>query len=346
MPRRCLLCGDPQQPSEYMYESAGFLEDHGVSFDRMDWRDDLSPEGFREITMEMEDRGPNDYDTESIADRLEGVEILVVHKAPVSEALLDAGDDLEVVGCARGGTENIDLAAAEDRGIVVIHAPGRNENAVADFAAGLILARIRDIPRFAASTGRGEWELEFDPEGLPRDIEQLTIGIVGFGNIGSGVADRMRGFGPDLVVHDPYVADAAIREQAAEPASLDGVLAQADVVTLHVRLSAETRHLIGPDEFETMGEEAYLINTARGGLVDEDALVDALEADAIGGAALDVFEEEPLPAGHPLIGRDDVILTPHTAGSTKDAVLNGSRLVAEDLARWLDGAEPEHVVTR
>lgn len=342
--KRCLLCGDPQQPSEYMYESAGFLEDHGVEFSRMEWRGDVSAERFREITMEMEDRGPNDYDTDDIIDRIEGIEILVIHKAPVSAELIEAADDLEVIGCARGGYENVDVEAAKANDVTVLHAPGRNRNAVADYAVGLILAKVRDIPRFARTTARGEWQLEFDPEQLPRDMDALTIGVVGFGNIGRGVTTRVQGFGPTVVAYDPYVDDDAISEFGADPVELTELLATADVVTLHVRLSDETRHLIGADEFAAMKESASLVNTARGGLIDEDALVEALETGSIAGAALDVFEEEPLPDDHPLLDLENAILTPHTAGSTKDAVLNGSKIIAEQLANLLDGEEPAHVV--
>lgn len=342
MSKRCLLCGDPQQPSEYMYESAGFLEDHGVEFSRMDWRGDVSAERFREITMEMESRGPGDYDASDIAENLDGVEILVIHKAPVSRELIESAPDLEIIGCARGGYENVDVEAAEDNDVTVLHAPGRNKNAVSDYAAALIMAKTRKIPHFAETTARGEWALEFDPEKLPRDMESQTVGIVGFGNIGREVAKRIQGFGADLAVYDPYVADEVIRDFDAEPDDLHDVLAAADVVTLHVRLSDETHNLIGAEEFAAMKESAFLVNTARGGLVDEDALVDALDTGEIDGAALDVFTEEPLPEDHPLLDFDNVILSPHTAGSTKDAVLNGSKIIARQLATLFDGEEPEH----
>lgn len=342
----CLLCGDPQQPSEYMYESVQFLEEKGVEFERVDWKGDVSAEEFREITMEMEERGPAEYDASVIEERIDGVDVLVVHKAPVSAALLDAGEDLDVVGAARGGTENVAVDAAADRGLTVLHAPGRNQNAVSDYAMGLVLAYVRRIPANDAALKAGNWELSFDPTQLPRDMESLTLGVVGFGNIGRAVTRRAQGFGTDVVVHDPYVDDEAVAEAGAEPADLDALLSTADVVTLHVRLSEETHHLLGADEFETMDDSAALVNTARGGLVDEDALVSALQDDDIDGAALDVFESEPLPDGHPFLDMDDVILSPHTAGSTRDAVLNGSKIVAQDVARVLDGEEPEHVVTR
>jgi len=340
----CLLCGDPQQPSEYMEENAAALADRGVEVRTMDWQADRSAAEFREVTMEMEERGPADYDDSEIRANLDGVDYLVVHKAPVSAGLLDAAD-LQVVGAARGGTENVDVEAAAADGVRVLHAPGRNANAVADFALATLLAHHRRVPYFDRTTGAGGWELEFDPQRLPRDLASLEVGVVGFGNVGRKVARRLGGFDADVLVHDPYVEEDAIEETGATPLPLGGLLERADAVTLHVRLSEETRNLVGAPEFRRMKGSAFVVNTARGGLVDEDALVEALDAGEIAGAALDVFETEPLPEDHPLLGREDVTLSPHTAGSTRDAVLNGSRIVVDGLLAILDGETPAHEIT-
>ena len=341
----CLLCGDPQQPSEYMYENAAALEERGIEVRTMDWQADVSAAEFREVTMEMEERGPADYDDSAIRANLDGVNYLVVHKAPVSAGLIEAADDLEVVGAARGGTENVDVEAAGENGVRVLHAPGRNANAVADYALATMLSHHRRVPYFDRTTSAGGWELEFDPDRLPRDLANLAVGVVGFGNVGRKVTRRLAGFGPELLVHDPYVDDEAVESVGATPASLDELLEAADVVTLHVRLSEETRNLLGAEAFARMKESAFLVNTARGGLVDEDALVEALDAGEVGGAALDVFEDEPLPEGHPLLGREDVTLSPHTAGSTRDAVLNGSAIVVDGLLAILDGETPRNEIS-
>lgn len=341
----CLLCGDPQQPSEYMYESMNHLEERGVAFERMEWNDDLSPTDFRDLTMDMESRGPGAYDVDDIEAALDDVEILVVHKAPVSRDLLAGAPSLDVVGCARGGTENVDADAAADHGVTVLHAPGRNKHAVADYAVTMLLSRLREVPFHHRDLSNGEWNQVFDPERLPRDLEALTVGVVGFGNIGREVTRRLQGFGADVVAHDPYVDDAVVRDHGAEPAGLTALLERADAVTLHVRLSAETEGLLGAEEFAAMRESALLVNTARGGLLDEDALVDALRTGEIAGAALDVFRSEPLPDDHPLVDCEGVVLSPHVAGSTRDAVLNGPRIVASDLETVLEGGDPEHVVT-
>lgn len=327
-----------------MYESAGFLEERGVTFDRMDWRGDVSAAEFRDVTMDMETRGPNDYDASAIADRLDGVEFLVVHKAPVAREVVERGEDLEVVAAARGGVENLDLEAARDHDVTALHAPGRNADAVADYAVAFALAAHRKIPHFVETTASGEWDLSFDPDGLPRDVTNHTIGIIGFGNVGRNVGRRWAGFGPEILVHDPFVDDETVRTNGATPVAREDLLERADVVTVHARLTEDTHYMLDADAFERMGEDALLVNTARGGLIDTDALVAALESGSIGGAALDVFEEEPLPGDHPLLDRDDVWLSPHTAGSTRDAVYNGAKIVADDLEAILAGREPTHRV--
>lgn len=338
-----LLCGDPQQPSEYMYEALSGLEEYGVAFERMDWMGDASPTEFRNITMDMESLGPGNYDTDAIAANLDGVDALVVHKAPVPRELIE-GADLSLVAAARGGTENIDLEAAADNDVTVLHAPGRNRDAVADYAVSMLLSRLRKIPFNHADLSNGEWNQVFDPDQLPPDVRTTTLGIVGFGHIGRGVARRLAGFDPELLVYDPFVNDEDIRETGAEPVALETLLGESDAVTLHVRLSEDTKGMIGREAFEQMNSDGYLVNTARGGLVDTDALVDAVSSGSIAGAALDVFEEEPIPEGHPLFDLDGVILTPHVAGSTRDAVLGGPRIIASQLEDYLDDETPAHVV--
>ena len=339
-----LLCGDPQQPSEYMYEGLGRLESEGVVFERMEWMGDAAPAAFRDATMSMEADGPGSYDASDIAATLDGVDVLVVHKAPVSEAVVEAADSLSVVAAARGGTENVDVAACRERGVTVLHAPGRNRHAVADYAVAMLLARLREIPAHHGALSDGEWNQVFDPDRLPPDVRTTEIGVVGFGNIGRGVARRLAGFDATVLAYDPYVDDDAVREAGAEPVSLAALLDRADAVTLHVRLSEETEGLLGAAEFERMKPSAFLVNTARGGLVDETALVEALRDGQVAGAALDVFREEPLPVDHPLLDCSGVVLSPHVAGSTRDAVLGGPRILADDLARWLDGDEPVNTV--
>jgi D-3-phosphoglycerate dehydrogenase len=337
-----LLCGDPQQPSEYMYEAASFLESAGISFSRIDWKADVSAERFREVTMEMESRGPSSYDTSIIEENLEGVDALVVHKAPISASVLEAGDSLEVVGAARGGVENVDIDTAKENDVAVLHAPGRNKNAVSDYAVSLLLTKVREIPHHTSALHAGEWSQEFSPDKLPRDIEAMTIGIVGFGNIGQQVARRLTGFGPEILAYDPYQDEATFTSAGVEQVTLEELTERSDAVTLHARLTDETKGLLGADELERMKPSAILINSARGGLVDESALIEALQTGSIAGAALDVFETEPLSEDHPFLEMDNVVLSPHTAGSTRDAVTNGPRMIAEGVEQLRDGEDPDN----
>lgn len=344
MTTNVLLCGDPQQPSQYMYEAMNHLEKYDVSFEQMNWMGDSSPEEFRNTTMEMESRGPGNYDTSAIREYLSDAEILIVHKAPVSRELIESSTSLEVVGAARGGTENVDVEAAKDNGLTVLHAPGRNRDAVADYAVAMLLSYIREIPFNHAELSNGTWNQVFDPDQLPPDLPASTIGIVGFGHIGRGVVQRLSGFGSNILVYDPYVDDEDIRNTGAKPLELEELLTQADAVSLHVRLSKETAELVSTEEFMAMKSSAFLVNTARGGLVDEDALVDALRDGEIGGAALDVFQQEPLSDDHPLLSFDNVILTPHVAGSTRDAVLGGPRILASELENRFEDRELNHAL--
>jgi len=208
----------------------------------------------------------------------------------------------------------------------------------------MLLSRLRKIPFNHAELSSGEWNQIFDPEQLPPDVRTMTIGIIGFGHIGRGVARRLAGFDPELLVYDPFVDDEDIRDTGPEPTDLDTLLAKSDAVSLHVRLSEDTKGMISHDEFKQMNEDGYLVNTARGGLVDTDDLVTAVSEGDIAGAALDVFDKEPIPDGHPLFDLDRVVLSPHVAGSTYDAVLGGPRIIASQLEAHLDGETPDHVV--
>jgi D-3-phosphoglycerate dehydrogenase len=336
-----LLCGDPQQPVNVMREGMLPLIDSGVDVEDITWHGEMSAEAFRNVTMDMERLGPSQFDAKPIIEAINEKDILVVHKAPVTREVFEIGQNLDIVAAARGGVENIDLEAADEFDVTVLHAPGRNANAVADYAVSFALSAHRNIPGYVQSSANGKWDLQFDPDGLPQDISSLKIGVVGLGNIGRGVARRWQGFGAQIIGHDPYVPDKKIEELGATPASLEETLVQADILTLHVRLSESTAHLIDAEALELMSPSAILVNTARGGLVDTNALINALKMDVIGGAALDVFEQEPLPDESPLMKLPNVWLSPHTAGSTRDAVVNGSKIIRRDLVRMLNGEKPE-----
>jgi D-3-phosphoglycerate dehydrogenase len=269
-----------------------------------------------------------------VMQRVDDFDILVTQFAPVGRRLIEAASSLKVIGVLRGGTENIDVPYATQRAIAVLNTPGRNARAVAECAMGMILAEIRNIARSHACLKTGQWRREFPNNNAIPELNEKTAGIVGYGSVGRLVAHFLQAFGSRILAHDPYFrGDPA----PAELVDLPTLLRRSDVVSLHARLTEESHRLIGRRELAMMKPTAVLVNTARSGLVDERALVEALSERRIMGAALDVFDDEPLAPDHALVKLDNVTVTPHLAGSTIDAFRNSPRLMAGHLARMLRG---------
>jgi D-3-phosphoglycerate dehydrogenase len=254
---------------------------------------------------------------EDLERALERAHALIVRsETRVTADLMKRAPLLRVIARAGIGVDTIDVTAATRRGIAVMNAPGANTVSAAEHALGLLLALVRHIPWAADSMRRGEWDRK-KYEGT--ELRGKTIGIVGLGRIGGHVAGLARAFGMTVVAHDPYLPPERAAELQVKILPLDQLLAQADVVTLHVALTDQTRHLINAERFSQMKPSAFLVNTARGELVDEAALAQAITGKQIAGAAVDVFAQEPLPADSPLRKLDRVILTPHLAASTAEA---------------------------
>jgi D-3-phosphoglycerate dehydrogenase len=241
---------------------------------------------------------------------------LIVRSATkVTAALIDASPRLRVIARAGTGVDNVDLAAASSRGIVVMNAPGANSISVAELAVAFLLALARPIPAADAAMKSGKWEKK---KFTGIEVRGKTLGIVGLGRIGQEVARRVRPFEMDVVAHDPFIAADLAAHYGARLASLDEVCAQADYLTLHLPVTPGTKGLFDARRFATCKRGVRIINTARGELIDEAALVDALRSGQVGGAALDVFAQEP-PADWTLAGLPNVIATPHIAASTGEA---------------------------
>ncbi|AUV80834.1 hydroxyacid dehydrogenase [Salinigranum rubrum] len=306
------------------------------------------------------------YSTERMKELLDGVEILVVGFEGVSAEVMDAASDLRLIACPRGGPDaNVDIAAATERDIPVLYAPGRNAVSVADFTLGLILGVARHIPaghhklHVGEYTGRpkadsaGGGEREDVTWGIAKgspyvelkgpELEGETVGVVGLGAIGQLVAERAAGFGVDLVGFDPFVDAEQMAEYGVEKVDLETLCERSRFVTVHCPVTDATRGLIGEDEFSLMSESTYFVNTARGAIIDQDALLAALQAGELAGAALDVYDEEPLPEDHALLDLDNVVTTPHLAGAATGVVSRHSKMVTDDIAAFLDDREPTHV---
>jgi (S)-sulfolactate dehydrogenase len=259
-----------------------------------------------------------------------GADALVVrNRTRVDAALLAAAPRLRVVGRLGVGLDNIDVAAARSRGIEVIPATGANARAVAEYVVATAMLLVRGAYLATAAVAAGEWPRAALAEG--RETAGKTLGVVGFGTIGRATAALARGVGMRVVGHDPALdtSSPVWREHDARPLPLDALLGSSDVVTLHVPLTAATRGLLDAAAIARVKRGAVLINTSRGGIVDEPALAAALRSGDLGGAALDVFAREPLGAGSPLAGCPNLILTPHVAGVTREANARVSALIAD-----------------
>ena len=250
-----------------------------------------------------------------------------------SESALAACPSVRMISIWGTGTDNVDLAACRRRGVTVANTPGVNANAVAEHTLALILAVTRRIPSLDRDVRSGQW-----PRGLLVQLEGKTLGIVGLGAIGRRVAALAAPFGARLLAATwgPDAGRAAA--VGASHATIERLLQESDVVSLHLRLSAETEAVINRERLALMKPGAFLVNTARGRLVDREALVDALRDGRLAGAALDVFHEEPIAASDPLLTLPNVILTPHNAGMTQEVIDVGLLQTVENVRRFLQGA--------
>jgi D-3-phosphoglycerate dehydrogenase / 2-oxoglutarate reductase len=274
-----------------------------------------------------------DFDS-PLEERIADYDALIVRSATqVTRELIERGERLQVIGRAGVGVDNVDLEAASARGIVVVNAPQSTVVSAAEHTLGLLLALSRNIPQAHAALKAGRWERSRFA-GL--ELAGKTLGLAGFGRIGQQVARRASGLEMRVVAHDPYVAPARYRDLAVEQASsLDELLAHSDFLSLHLTLTPETSGLIGRAELERAKPGLRLVNAARGELVDEEALLEALRSGQVAGAALDVFSAEPYSG--PLLEHENVIVTPHLAASTREAQDRAGVIVAEQVAAALEG---------
>jgi D-3-phosphoglycerate dehydrogenase / 2-oxoglutarate reductase len=296
--------------------------------------DDLSPEAvqvLREAGLEVDVRvGLSPAALEEIVG---GYDALAVRSATkVTARLLEKATRLRVIGRAGVGVDNVDLDAATRRGVVVMNTPGGSSITVAELALSMILALSRHVPAATASVKAGRWEKK---RFQGHEVAGKTLGVVGIGNIGSVLVDRALALKMRVIAYDPFISAEAAAKLGVSLVELDELWRTADVVSLHVPLTEQTRNLVDAKVLARMKKGALLVNCARGGIVDERALADALASGQLGGAALDVFEQEPPPADHPLLGLDGFVATPHIGASTEEAQSAVAVAVAEQLAAYL-----------
>lgn len=251
----------------------------------------------------------------------------------VTAAVLDAASRLKVIGRAGVGVDNIDLESAKKHNVTVVNAPTSTTVAVAELAFGLLLASARELPRADATMKQGQWvKREF--EGV--ELNGKTLGIIGFGRIGMEVGRRAAAFGMNVIIYDPNVSEHELEHGNAEPVSLQDLFAWSDFISLHLPLNVQTRDLLGPMAFSQMKDGVHIVSTARGGIIDEAALLNALNSGKVAGAALDVFEKEP-PGLTDLVSHPRVIATPHIGAQTAEAQSRAAEDIANEVLSALRG---------
>ncbi|MDR9431714.1 MAG: C-terminal binding protein [Natronomonas sp.] len=293
-----------------------------------------------DLDVEVIDGERSEASNEELA---EGADGLLVMFDTVDAALMDAMPDCRIISRTGIGLDNVDVEAATERGIFVTNVPDYCIPEVSDHALALMLSLSRKVVEYEDQVHGGGWDVS---EGRTMHrLETQTIGLVAFGNIARAVCEKANGFGMDVIAHDPFLSDEQIREGGAEPVEeLDDLLARSDVVSVHTPLTPETEGMIDAEAFETMQESAFVVNVARGGIIDEADLADALDAGEIAGAGIDVLSEEPPSEDNPLVGRDDVILTPHAAWHSAESMIELREKAARNLRDTLAGDVPTYLV--
>ncbi len=296
--------------------------------------DDLSAEGvqiLRAAGLEVDVRvGMKPEQLEAV---IGGYDAIAVRSATkVTARVLDRAERLKVVGRAGVGVDNVDLDAATRRGVVVMNTPGGSSVTVAELTVAMMMALSRHIAQATASVKAGKWEKK---KFQGRELAGKTLGVVGIGNIGSVVVERCLGLRMRVIAYDPFISPEAAAKMGVTLVTLDEVWRDSDVISLHVPLTEQTRNIVDGRALARMKKGVLLVNAARGGLVDEKALAEALASGQVGGAALDVFEKEPPPADHPLLKLDGLICTPHLGASTEEAQAAVAVAIAEQMALYL-----------
>ncbi len=302
----------------------------------------IDPETYREAFAERVDE-PVTVDvaelgsTERLIEAASGADAVVTDiDTPVTAEALDRLD-LAVVARAAVGVDNVDVAAATERGVTVTRVPDYCTDEVATHSVSLFLDCLRSLKRYDDDVAGGGWSWR---AGRPvHRVSASTIGLLSFGPIARRAADRFAGFDADLIAHDPFVGDERMADRGVEPVGFDALFERADHVAVYAPLTEATRGIVDADALAKLGSHSVLVNVGRGPVVDADALLDALEADAIKGAGLDVLDEEP-PTADPLVGRDDTIVTPHAAWYSEEARDDLNRSAAADVAAALTGETP------
>ncbi|MFO1034909.1 MAG: 2-hydroxyacid dehydrogenase [Hyphomicrobiales bacterium] len=316
------------------------LENIAIRKHDLPWPDEPMEHGYAVAGMD----GLKEYmgSADEVVEHTGDAEMLVTQLAPLSASIMDRLPKLRFVAVSRGGPVNIDMAAARARNIRVVNTPGRNASAVAEFTIGAILAETRNITKGHDALRKGEYRGDlYRADVTGRELSEMTVGLVGYGEVGRRVVKYLKAFGCRILVHDPYVQlSAEDLNDGVIQCSLDRVLEESDVLSLHPRVTAETRGMMNRETLLRLKKDATLINTARGPLMDYEALYEVMKAGHLRGAMLETFAIEPVPPDWPLLQLPNVTLTPHIAGASVKTVRYAAGLAAEEVRRYLAGEGP------
>lgn len=293
---------------------------------------------MRDTVKIIENGGRDKFELpEEIIKEIEKAEILMIHLCPITNRVLERAQNLKVILCNRGGVENVDVDAATDRRIAVITNPAHNANAVAEYTIGLILCETRNIVRSNIGLKNNEWREKYPNSTGITELKDLTIGIVGFGNVGELVCEKLSGFNCRMLIsnlYKPEFTNPRINWENVEYVELNELIDRSDIISLHAR-DSKKKVLFGEKEFERMKSTAYFINTSRSYMVDYEALYNALLKQEIRGAAVDVFETEPLSRTEPLLTLDNITLTNHRGGDTINAYADSPEMMLKELEQYI-----------
>jgi len=329
---KCLAIADLFIPKDMLEQGLKKLVDAGMDVSVREWKHE-NLEQLQRDNLRIENEGSEVVELpDSLLEDIDEFDIIITQFAPINEKVILAASNLKVIGVLRGGMENVNATLAKGRNIKIIHTPGRNARSVAEFTVGLLLSELRNIARSHAALKQGNWRKDFPNGDYIPELEERTVGIIGFGNIGQLVGRFLSGFDARIIFHDPYYEG----QTDFEHVDLDTLLVQSDVVLMHGRLTEETKNMIRFEHFKKMKETAIIVNTARSGLIKEDDLIKALKNKEISGAAIDTFDHEPLGIDSPFLQLDNVTITSHMAGSTNDAFRNTPKKLAEKLLEYME----------
>ena len=335
--------GDFLIPEQYIKQGFRNFEEAGQQVETIQWN--LKDyEELQSINLKIEVGGSEVYEPPvEIYEAVQDADMMITQFCPITKKLIDSCKNLKVIGVLRGGYENVNVAYATEKGILVFHTPGRNADAVADFTVGMLISECRNISKSYRNLKNGAWVRDYDNAATVPDLPEKTVGIIGFGAIGHKVAKRLHGFDMDILAYDPYVKEAP---DYVTLVPLEELMKKSMFITLHMRLDKDTERMINGELLSMMRPDAYLINTARSGLVDEKALYQVLKEKKIAGAALDVFDVEPPTDDYPLITLPNVTVTPHLAGGTVDAFTKSPKLIADEMIHLFKKESSRYIVNK